>query len=134
MDNIEIRGFEKAVSRLENRKLRSCWDRGVRKYALEIAKNVRWFIEVDGQVPLSSLEKAALSGAKDWESYSYAGCSLIRDKDIALRLATPWQFKHRFDEGRKHPNRKETWIDVQGRALHQAFLMLRDSIYDALEG
>ena len=134
MDNIEIRDFERAVSRLENRKLRSCWDRGVREYALEIAQNVEWLIEVDGQVPLSSLEKAALDGAKDWESYSYAGGALIMDRDIAERLSTPYEFRHKFLKGEKSPNRNETWMDVQGRALHQAFLMLKDSIYDALEG
>ena len=53
------------------------------------------------------------------QKYSYGGCSLIYDSQIAERLCTPSEFKKK-DGGRLAPNSKESWLDVQTRALYQA--------------
>jgi hypothetical protein len=51
--------------------------------------------------------------------YSYGGCSLIYDCDIAERLCSPSELK-RTRDGERSPNAKEEWLDVQARALYQA--------------
>lgn len=60
-----------------------------------------------------------LNGARDWSEYSYGGCSLIYDGDIAERLCTPGELK-RTRHGERRPNSREGWLDVQARALSQA--------------
>ena len=61
-----------------------------------------------------------LNGADSWSSFSYGGCSLIYDCDIAERLSTPSELK-KNKGGENHPNKNETWLDCQTRALTQAY-------------
>lgn len=68
----------------------------------------------------AELKDIALNGAVSWEEYSYGGCALICDSDIAEMLCTPSQLK-KVKGGERMPNRCENWLDVQARALHQAF-------------
>jgi hypothetical protein len=65
------------------------------------------------------LEKAMLNGADSWSQYSYGGCSLVYDGDIAERLCAPSEFKKKRG-GELPPNAREQWLDVQARALNQA--------------
>lgn len=44
---------------------------------------------------------------------------LIYDGDIAERLCTPSEYKRKRG-GDFQPNSRETWLDVQARALYQA--------------
>ena len=100
---------------VEGVKARSAWAKGVKEYALEL---LGWMDE-DSEFQ----EEALLVGAKDWKGYSYGGCSLIYDTDIAERLCSPAEYR-RTEGGAKAPNRLETWLDVQARALAQAAYLL----------
>ena len=93
---------------------RSAWRRGVKAYALEMLEGA------DGELSaVADLKKEVLNGAANWREYSYGGCALIYDADIAERLCSPSEYK-RTREGQRAPNSRETWLDVQARALGQA--------------
>lgn len=100
------------------RNTRSAWDKGVAQYALELLDN----LENIGEDDLRSskmVEKALLNGAENWKEFSWGGCSLIYDGDIAERLCNPSQLK-RSHNGERRPNSAEEWLDTQARALFQA--------------
>lgn len=101
---------EEIKKALEKEKARSAWKTGVIQYAFEILESIG-----DREIT----EKNLLSGAKDWHQYSEGGCALIYDVDICHRLCTPSEIKKTKD-GERRPNKQETWIDVQARALYQA--------------
>lgn len=100
---------------LMSRKDRSAWSRGVTGYAIDLLDNL------DGVVPesFSEFSKKLLNGADNWRHYSYSGCALCYDGDIAEALCTPSELK-RTHNGEHMPNADETWLDVQARALCQA--------------
>lgn len=99
-------------------KARSAWHRGVIEYAKEILEDIpdESFDELTSS---QLLKKAMLNGAEDWQQYSYGGCALIYDGDIAERLCTPSELK-RVKHGERQPSSSENWLDVQERALFQA--------------
>lgn len=107
---------------------RSCWNKGVKEYALELLKELqenidsRYINEQDLQ-SRGILKKSMLNGADNWQMYSEGGCALIYDCDIAERLCTPYELK-RTRHGELKPNSVETWIDTQTRALQQAYNMI----------
>lgn len=98
------------------RNARSAWKRGVYDYALMLLDN-RCDVE---DFHATDLKEVLLNGACDWNQYSYGGCACIYDSDIAERLSTPSELK-RCDYGRLRPNSREEWLDVQARALYQAY-------------
>jgi hypothetical protein len=98
------------------RNARSAWKRGVYDYALMLLEN-RYDVE---DFHSTDLKEVLLNGARDWNQYSYGGCACIYDSDIAERLCTPYELKRR-DYGRLRPNSREGWLDVQTRALFQAY-------------
>lgn len=110
--------------RVEEKKPRSAWERGVNIYANEILDTLDEAIEGgylfqdDLEAP-KILEKAMLNGASSWGAYSWGGCSLCYDSDIAERLCAPSELKRKRG-GDLRPNRSEEWLDVQARALFQA--------------
>jgi hypothetical protein len=103
---------------------RSAWMKGVLEYAdelihaLEEEINGGWFSAEDLSSP-SLLERQLLNGAYDWKEYSWGGCSLIYNGDIASRLCTASEQK-KTNNGERRPNAREEWLDVQARALYQA--------------
>lgn len=101
---------------INTRKTRSAWDKGVTLYALELLDNLRDLPAADNR---QEIKKALLNGARDWREYSWGGCALIYDGDIAARLCSPSELK-RCRGGEWRPNRRESWLDVQARALFQA--------------
>lgn len=103
------------IKKLEEKKCRSAWSRGVREYAIELIENLK----AKDFESLHSLYNAMLNGARDWNEYSWGGCSLIYDGDIAERLCTPSELK-KTRNGERQPNNREEWLDVQARALYQA--------------
>lgn len=120
------------TEKVEQTKTRSAWDRGVKEYAEELLEELAEAVE-GGYVDESDLsnrrlfEKAMLNGAGSWEQFSEGGCSLCYDGQIAERLCAPWELR-KTDNGRRDPNPRETWIDVQSRALTQAArLVLRSA-------
>lgn len=109
---------------INNRTTRSAWDKGVKLYALELMDQLEeaiddgYFYEDDLAAP-RVLSRGLLNGAQDWSEYSWGGCSLIYDGQIAGRLCTPSEFV-RTRGGDRRPNSREEWLDVQARALSQA--------------
>ena len=88
---------------LKYRQTNSAWKKGVNEYAFEIVHE-------------NALDEIESVGVHEW---SYGGCSLVYDEDIAHRLCTPTELK-RCKFGENPPNLHETWLDVQARAIKQA--------------
>lgn len=109
------------IKKIEEQKARSCWARAVRCDAADLVE--RAIEGQPGRVELcrdaKSLEIVLLNGAEDWKSYSWGGCALIYDEDIASWYCTPSEYE-RTQQGRRKPNAREEWLDVQARALRQA--------------
>lgn len=120
-----MKNYEEIKKNLETRKDRSAWDKGVTVYALEMLDDVAENIDYDGKEPetRAELKEKALNGARDWSQYSWGGSSLIYDCDIAERLCTPSELK-KTRGGERRPNGQEEWLDVQARALQQAWSRL----------
>ena len=88
---------------------RSAWGRAVKTYAIEILDGL------DGEYRAVAL----LNGAENWKAYSFGGCSLIYDAEIAERVCSPSELKRKRG-GELAPNAMESWLDCQSRALSQA--------------
>ena len=105
------------ITHLESHKAQSAWKRGVRQYALELVESAETPLEP------ANLRETLLNGADDWKQYSQGGLALIYDCDIAQRLFTPSELKRKRG-GALPPNSKESWLDVQARALWQAEMLI----------
>lgn len=105
---------------------RSTWDKAVTLYALDLLDDVQEGTNNMERLPIdgAELERWALNGASCWEQYSNGGCSLCYDADIAARVCTPSELKRKHG-GAYEPNSRETWLDVQARALYQACNRIR---------
>lgn len=110
--------LRKAADIIEARKDRSAWDRGVNAYALDLLDNLAE-LTPDDLSNRAIIRAALLNGASDWQQYSYGGCALIYDCDIAERLCTPSELK-RCRGGEWNLSSRENWLDVQARALRRA--------------
>ena len=113
------------VKKIKASKVRSTWARGVRDYALELLE----VSELPDKVPEDRhiLRDYLLNGADTWKAYSWGGCSLIYDRDICERLATPSEKKITKNGARK-PNSREEWLDTQARALYQAEILIYQTL------
>ncbi len=94
----------------------SAWKRGVKTYALELIESL------EGEYSCAAL----LNGATDWHAYSYGGSALIYNADIAERLCNPSELK-RCKGGDNQPSSRESWLDVQARALRQASRLVHNA-------
>ena len=101
---------------------RSAWSRGVKAYAIEMIEGAEGELSA-----VADLKKEVLNGAANWREYSYGGCSLIYDADIAERLCAPSEYAKTRD-GERAPNSRETWLDVQARALGQAASLIATAL------
>lgn len=110
---------------------RSAWGRGVAQYALDLLDTVEEWSEYNNGAEIpnnrAELKKIALNGADDWRAYSWGGSSLVYDYDIAQRLCTASELK-KTRNGERNPNSRESWLDVQARALFQAFRLLQKAL------
>jgi hypothetical protein len=88
---------------------RGAWQTAIKNYALELLE------EMEGEYTAAKL----LNGAENWSAYSYGGCALIYDADIAERVCSPSELKRKRG-GDLPPNSNESWLDCQARALSQA--------------
>ena len=113
--------YERMTKELEARKDRSAWNKGVTLYAFELVEELKERAEYEGRNPEPGKEcrEWMLNGAQDWNQYSWGGCSLIYNGDIAERLCCPSELK-RTRNGERRPNSREEWLDTQARALYQA--------------
>lgn len=120
----------RALDHVDKRRLRSAWDKGVRLYSHELFQNLFYYTMMgevlDGVI---DAKRKAMNGAKSWKEYSRGGFSLVRDEDIAERLCTPTEFR-RCKGGLRNPSPCEDWIDVQARALFQAWEMVRSALVE----
>ena len=123
MENIYTNELRKLVEEIPNT---SAWNRGVKEYTDELLDNLEERAQSYERLPKNEkeLEEWLLNGAMSWDEYSYGGCSLIYNGDIAERLCTPSELKKK-DGGRLAPNSNESWLDVQIRALYQACLRIK---------
>ena len=111
------------IKGLESRKARSAWSKGVKNYAIDL---------IDGLDDCTNLTKEKLlNGARNWNEYSFGGCALIYDVEIAEALCTPSELKAKRG-GELKPNGNETWMDVQARALHQASCLILKTVKGGL--
>ena len=99
---------------------RSAWSRGVHQYAYEMVED----LDPDTVLARDTARRVVLNGATDARAYSYGGCALIYDSSIAERVCTPSEFR-RAKGGALPPNRSESWLDVQTRAISQALAVIR---------
>lgn len=127
------------AAKVEQTKTRSAWDKGVKAYALEMLEEMAFnaehgYIDADAFSNSRTLRETLLNGAQDWKQYSYGGCSLIYDGDIAERLCNPSELK-KTRNGERNPNSRETWLDVQARALGKAsYLIIKTAGVPAFRG
>ena len=129
-----MKNFKELKKRMEAYEASSAWGRGIKEYASDLLDRLeegiegKWFSDADILSP-NLLKKELLNGAMDWLEYSEGGCALVHDKDIAERLCTPSELKQKKG-GRLQPNSKETWLELQARALAQAAgLIMRSAKY-----
>ena len=123
-NNTEL--YQKYAEYIEKRTgYASAWGRGVKKYALDILDDLKQIADYEGEplqldgASFEQFEDVALNGAENWHDFSHGGLALIYDGDIAKRLSTKTELK-KTNDGEKQPNSRETWLDVQARALYQA--------------
>jgi hypothetical protein len=108
-------------NKIESFKSRSAWGRGVQSYALELVESAEIELTPD------NVKAVLLNGARDWKEYSFGGCADIYDSDIAERLCSPSELKKKKG-GDLQPSSRESWLDVQARALFQSFNLIRRSL------
>ena len=108
---------------------RSAWSRGVVAYAVELVESLADSADLCNEV---MLQKELLNGASSWQQYSEGGCALVYDVDIAERLCSQSELK-RVRAGERSPNGRETWLEVQARALWQAHRIVQKE-WRKLEG
>lgn len=124
----DYKEIEKALN--ERFSHRSAWDKGVNDYALSLYED---FLERNLEVlNVKEFETICLNGAESWEQFSYGGCSLIYNGDIAKALCNPSELK-RTKNGLYDPNKRENWCDVQARALKQAFNRLSKVYFEEVK-
>ena len=119
--------LDKIYCELENYPVSSTWNKGVKEYAFELLESLKERAALECRIPESVKEAYnwMLNGADNWREYSYGGCSLLWDEDIAERLCCPSELKKK-KYGYLNPNKRENWLDVQARALYQAcYLVLK---------
>lgn len=116
------------IAALRIRRDRSAWDRGVTVYAIDMLEELE-IIELTAP----TVEKTLLNGAPTWHDYSWGGCSLIYDADIAERLCCPSELR-RTRGGERRPNAREEWLDTQARACFQACMRIKRIVSRGQEG
>ena len=116
-------------NKIENVNARGAWSKGVKWYALYLLENLQEY--TDAVPERNEIESVLLNGASDWKQYSYGGCALIYDQGIAETVCTPSELKRvtRKDGTlRDKANSRETWLDVQARALYQACMLIQSML------
>ena len=112
--------FDQLRQIISSQPSRSAWGRGVKEYALEMVDNLEEYNDGEAPQDFEQLKTMSLNGARDWSQASEGGSWLIYDEDIAERLCSQSELK-KTANGRRRPSARESWLDVQARALHQAF-------------
>lgn len=112
------------INNVKTTRTRSAWAAGVKTYALMLCETLAENYE-DVET-YAELKRALLNGAGNWQEYSTGGCALIYDGDIAKTLCSPSELA-KTDGGRLKPNSRETWLELQARALYQAWQIINSA-------
>lgn len=111
----------------ETERKRGQWNKATAYYAdflldsyIEICK---WCADQNAAIPALSLD-LVLNGASGWHQYSYGGCALVYDGDIAKVVFTPAQFA-KWEQGRKVT--AEPLLGIQARALAAGWRVLKSA-------
>lgn len=121
--------INRIMDEVSEERTRSAWTQGVKLYALELLEGIKdgiesgWIDDEDIASP-AMLDRYLLDGASSWTEYSWGGCSLIYNGDIAERLCTASELK-KTRNGERKPNHNEEWLDTQARALYQASELIK---------
>ena len=118
---------EATLKNLKAVKCRSAWDKGVKEYAYMLLDNVFSYSDYKAITNFKSLHKELLNGAPNWKRFSWGGCALIYDGDIAKTLCSPSELK-KCKNGILRPNKQEQWLDTQVRALVQAENLIKSCV------
>lgn len=118
---------QEILNNLEKLTPRSAWNQAVLSDAVDLVQNLNC-----SELPNSweALRALLLNGARNWQEYSYGGCALVYDEDIARHYCTNAELRKvtRADGTiSDRANAAETWLDVQARALSQAAILIRES-------
>lgn len=123
----------KTIEKVESLKFRSKWQRAVQEDAVwlleemmdihedEVTAGVMSFGSIEG------VERVLRMGADTWKDFSEGGGALIYDGDIAKHYCTPSELK-KVRGGEKEPNKDESWLDLQARALWQAAQLIKRNL------
>ncbi|WP_428060235.1 hypothetical protein [Candidatus Avelusimicrobium stercoris] len=119
---------QEILNNLEKLTPRSAWNQAVLSDAVDLVQNLNC-----SEVPNSweALRALLLNGARNWQEYSYGGCALVYDEDIARHYCTNAELRKvtRADGTiSDRANAAETWLDVQARALSQAAILIREAV------
>ena len=121
--------YNEIIAKLDAMNPRSAWKKGVLRYAYILLENVfdgikcEYFNPFEVDITDYLVAKYCYNGVRNATEYSYGGRALIYDEAIAIQLCTMGELR-RCNFGRKQPNNRETWLDVQARALFQAAELL----------
>ena len=118
---------EATLDKLKAVKCRSAWDKGVKEYAYMLLDNIFSNRDYKAMTNVTSLHEALLRSAKNWKRYSYGGCALISNEQIAKTLCSPSELK-KYKNGMLRPNKQDTWLDVQAKALVQAENLIKSCV------
>ena len=116
---------QELLNKLEKLTPRSAWDRAVVSDSMDLLDSLTC-----SEIPNNweELKKLLLNGAADWFAYSYGGCALVYDEDIARHYCTPSELRkvtHKDGTISEQANARETWLDVQARALNHAARLIK---------
>ena len=119
---------QEILNNLEKLTPRSAWNQAVLSDAVDLVQNLNC-----SELPNSweALRALLLNGARNWQEYSYGGCALVYDEDIARHYCTNAELRKvtRADGTiSDRANAAETWLDVQARALSQAAILIREAV------
>lgn len=113
------------INVLENEKMRTFWNKGVKQYAIEL---LEVYENDDDEIVTDNLKIKLLNGATDWHQYSNSGNALVCNEDIAERLATP-SFLKRTKNGETMTNKDAYyWLEAQAKALNSAYNLIKSKL------
>ena len=108
-------------------KCRSAWSKGVKEYAYMLLDNIFLYRDYKAITNFKELHEELLNGAPNWMEFSWGGCALIYNQDVAKTLCSPSELK-KCKNGMRRPNKQEQWLDTQARALFQAERIIKECV------
>ena len=126
----EIEGMIKNLKEKE-KEARSKWSKAVLQDAQWLLGNVLEWMEDGEEIEIN--EKLLLNGARNWKEFSWNGSALIYNGEIAEHYSTPselklWGFTKDSGDKRDTNTIGEHLLDIQARALYQAWRAIRDEM------